>query len=368
MIKLIDRQVIRSFFKGYLVCLASLLSLYVVVDLFTNMDDFGRHDQGLTETIRRIGLYYGGKLPQIFDRLFEAILLMAAMFTVAMMQRNNEQLPLLSAGVSTQRIVTPIIFCCGVLLSLLIYNQEVIIPKLGDRLFNQRDDPDGHRAVAVSGAYEPNGAHLVGDSASRAENKVNNFCCTIPDKIFGVLVHLQADEAYYVPKSKKKRSGGWELIRTTTLPATFDLTETKVLEQIDKGKFFLRTKQVDFETLTRKKKWYLLASTKELYEDLQRPDSERLSAKAVLFHMRFTRPILCLILIILGLSVILRDQNRNVFISTGLCLATCALFFSVNYLCKMLGDYDMIPPAFAAWLPVLFFGPVAIVSFDAVHT
>src|SRR5947209_1372964 len=39
MIKLLDRQMVRGYFKAYAVCLLSLLSLYVVVDLFINLDD-----------------------------------------------------------------------------------------------------------------------------------------------------------------------------------------------------------------------------------------------------------------------------------------------------------------------------------------
>ena len=100
-IKLIDRQMIRGYFKSYFVCLASLLSLYVVVDLFTNLDDFTHHN-GLWASLLRIFTYYAYKVAQIFDRLCEAIVLLAAMFTVAWMQRNNEQVPLLSAGVSTR--------------------------------------------------------------------------------------------------------------------------------------------------------------------------------------------------------------------------------------------------------------------------
>jgi lipopolysaccharide export system permease protein len=34
----------------------------------------------------------------------------------------------------------------------------------------------------------------------------------------------------------------------------------------------------------------------------------------------------------------------------------------------MLGDNDILGPALSAWLPVLFFGPLALVLFDAVHT
>src|SRR6516165_5076675 len=101
MIKLMDRQLIYSYFKAYFVCLISLLSLYIVVDLFTNLDDFTHKNDGMLGVIKHIATYYGYKVTQIFDRLCEAIVLLAAMFTVTWMQRNNEQLPLLSAGVST---------------------------------------------------------------------------------------------------------------------------------------------------------------------------------------------------------------------------------------------------------------------------
>jgi len=88
----------------------------------------------------------------------------------------------------------------------------------------------------------------------------------------------------------------------------------------------------------------------------------------VLFHTRLTRPLLGLVLVVMGLSVILRDQNRNVFISSGMCLVLCGVFFAACYMSKTAGDYEYVSPAAAAWAPVLVFGPFAIVLFDAVHT
>src|SRR5690348_12528051 len=106
--KLLDRMLIRGYVKAYLVCLISLLSLYIVVDLFTNVEEFANQAHGLSAFLKHIGSYYGYKLAQIFDRLCEAIVLLAAMFTVAMVQRSNELLPLLSAGISTHRMVRPV--------------------------------------------------------------------------------------------------------------------------------------------------------------------------------------------------------------------------------------------------------------------
>src|SRR5581483_6662261 len=81
---LLDRLLIRSFFKSYAICLISLLTLYVVVDLFTNLDDYTDNKNGLREVIEHIGAYYGPHITKIFNSLSEVIVLLAATFTVAL--------------------------------------------------------------------------------------------------------------------------------------------------------------------------------------------------------------------------------------------------------------------------------------------
>jgi lipopolysaccharide export system permease protein len=364
LIKIIDRQMIKGYFKSYIVCLTSLLSLYVVVDLFTNLDDFTHHDKGLLTSLLRIFTYYGYKVSQIFDRLCEAIVLLAAMFTVAWMQRNNEQVPLLSAGISTRRIVTPVLACAFSMLSLAVVNQELIIPRIAYQLTLERDDPGAQKSIPVRAAYEANGIHLEGDRAERKERTVIGFRVMIPETLGGTMLHLTAPLARYIP-GPGPRQGGWEMIGAQ--PAELEPIPG-ILDVKDSGRFFLHTRDVDFEAVTRNPSWFLLASTAHLHQELQRPESTRLASMAVLFHSRLTRPLLGMVLVLLGMSVILRDQNRNVIISSGMCLVLCGVFFAATYACKMLGDNEYINPALAAWMPVLLFGPHAIVLFDAVHT
>ncbi len=363
-VKLIDRQMIRGYFKSYFVCLASLLSLYVVVDLFTNLDDFTSDSKGLWTSLLRIFTYYGYKVSQIFDRLCEAIVLLAAMFTVAWMQRNNEQVPLLSAGISTRRIVMPVLLSAFFMLSLTVVNQEFIIPRIADKLALDRNDPGGSKNVPVRSLYDSTGVHITGDSAVRRDLTVKNFCAMIPESLGGTLLHLAALEARYVP-GPGPRQGGWEMVGTRPLEAP---SIPGILDQRDIGRYFLHTRDVDFEAVTRNPNWFIMASTRQLHGELQRPESTRLASMAVLFHTRLTRPLLGMVLVVLGLSVILRDQNRNVIISSGMCLVLCGVFFASCYACKMLGDNEYLNPALAAWMPVLFFGPHALVLFDAVHT
>jgi lipopolysaccharide export system permease protein len=365
---LFDRVLVRAYLKAYVVCLISLLSLYIVVDLFTNLEDFAEHHQGLLPIVKHIGAYYGFKVTAIFDRLCEAIILMAAAFTVALIQRNNELLPLLSAGISTRRVLRPILFSAVGMLGLSIVNQELIIPQIGTKLQNDRDDPNGEKDLIVQGAYEPNGIHIEGRLGSRKGMVVKEeFYVIIPESIAGEIINLTAKEGRYIPPGGGPRTGGW-LLTGTTPPELPDWKNPDLLEMIDPGKYFLHTQEVDFDMLTRPRNWYNFASTTRLGTELSKPDSTRLASMAVLFHMRLTRPLLGMILVISGLSIILLDQNRHVFLSAGLCVVLCGLFFAAMFVCKSLGDNEYISPALAAWTPVLFFGPLSIALFDAVHT
>jgi lipopolysaccharide export system permease protein len=366
MLKHIDRLMIVGYFKSYIICLFSLLMLYIVVDMFTNLDDFVHHgSSGLQVVVIRIISWYGYRIPTFFDRLCEAIVLLAAMFTVAMMQRNNEQVPLLSAGVSTQRIVSPVLYCAFLMLTLTVINQEMLIPRISHKLTFDRSDADGESEVTPRGGFEPNDIQIEGERAVRKTLTIKKFRVMIPEKVGGNMLHIIAEEARFHPSPGDPPRGKWEL--TGCSPRNLE-SIPGVLEVRDDSRYFLHTKNIDFDALVRDPKWFTLASTQRLYQELQRPESTRLAAIAVMFHSRLTRPLLGMVLVLMGLSVILLDQTRNVIISAGFCLVLCGCFFAVVYACKMLGDNEVLSPALAAWLPVVGFGPFAVVLFDSVQT
>src|SRR5438105_14526202 len=159
---LLDRMLIRGYVKAYVVCLVSLLSLYVVIDLFTNVDEFAEQHRGLAPILKHIGVYYGYKVAHIFDLLCEAILLLAAMFTVAWMQRNNELLPLLSAGISTHRVVRPVLLSATATLGLTVANHELVPPRIATSVLYPPDQPHGATAIKAPPPLEPNGLRLPG--------------------------------------------------------------------------------------------------------------------------------------------------------------------------------------------------------------
>ena len=174
MLTLMDRQLIVSYLKSYLICLISMVGLFIVVDLFTNLDNFTDGKEGFKQVMRNIGTWYGLKTMQIFDRLSEAIVLLAAMFTVALLQRNNELLPMLSAGVSTRRVVRPVLLSAFLMLGLTIVNQEFVLPRI-DSYTVETKDFKGDKDTTVQGGYETNGTHISGRTAVKKDMTVYGF-------------------------------------------------------------------------------------------------------------------------------------------------------------------------------------------------
>lgn len=365
MLKILDRQLTQSYTKAFVVCLVSLLSMYVVVDLFMNLDEFTHNASG-TVVWQRLTTYYGFKIVEIFDRLCEPIILLAAMFTVAWMQRNNEVLPLLSAGISTRRIIRPVLIASAFMVALGVLNQELMLPQVDPIQLELRGQD---KESGVRGAFDTNGIYISGRTAIPDEMMVKDFLCNIPAHLGrDGNTSLQAKEARFVPDTGETRTGGWLL----TGASSGDLNSwrrTDILEMIVPGKYFLKT-DLTFSHVTRSRNWFTFVDTYSLLDELNKGgvNSTRLANLATIFHMRLTRPILGLLLVFMGLSIILRNHQRNLYISAGLCVLLCLLFFASSFVCRWLGDSEVLYPALAAWLPVFVFGPLSFVMFDAVHT
>ena len=83
--RIMDRYLFWNFVAAYLICFTSLVGLYVVIDLFSNADEFlevnpvtGDHPDTLT-FLRRVGQYYFIHSFEYFNRLSPIITMIAAM-------------------------------------------------------------------------------------------------------------------------------------------------------------------------------------------------------------------------------------------------------------------------------------------------
>jgi lipopolysaccharide export system permease protein len=387
--RILDRQRYWAFFKAYVICFVALVGLYIVIDAFSNFDEFSKRAEGAAEMFQVMGRFYLVHMSLFYDRLCGVIGMMAAIFTVTWMQKNNELLAMLAAGISTQRVIRPVWVATLMVSGLAVLNQELIMPRYADELQKSHDD-DGVRKVHVSGRYDSNGLLIHGGEADRNARTVFQFNATLPVPVFGTIRELEAKQARYIPEGDPKAplTGGW-LLRGARLnpPVEADALKDKdnrllvrldtlagfpppVGDLTDLGgeSYFLRT-DMKFEAVTRNRQWYQFAPTLELVRGLTDPANapERMEI-AVFLHARILRPLSSLALMMLSLPLVLGGYGRNMFINLGLSLGTSALFYGLAFMCQYLGNNGAVSPELAAWAPLVGFGTLAVARWDTIRT
>jgi lipopolysaccharide export system permease protein len=208
LIRIFDRYLIHIFIRAFLICFASLVGLYIVIDAFSNLDEFSERSQGLASLLETMCEYYVFKISFYFDRLAGVITTMSAMFTFSWIQRTNELMPLLAAGVPVRRIIAPVLIAASVIYGLTTVNQEIIIPRIAKQL-QMRPDDDSVRTIKAHAAHDSRGILFNGDDCNRQERKVTPAFITLqPPHIVSSLLEIRAQEAIYVPPGEGVLSGG----------------------------------------------------------------------------------------------------------------------------------------------------------------
>ena len=191
-------------------------------------------------------------------------MLLAAMFTVALMQRNNELLPLLSAGVSTRRAVRPALIGAMCMLGLSAANQELVLPHVDAFMVENKGDPTGEKATDVNGCLDSRVAHHRPSGHQEGHDRSRNSAVCSSRAGPGAVHGLQAKEARYIPPSAEdKRSGGWLL--TSTMPEELSGNPNEdILEMIAPGEFFLNDRTSTSNRVTRLRNWQMYTPTWKL--------------------------------------------------------------------------------------------------------
>ena len=120
-----DRYLLRMFVKVLVVSFLSLTGLYVIIDLFGNLEEFISYAEREGSLLGVLGDYYGARVLSFFDRISGLLALIAAIFTITWLQRTNELMAVTAAGIPKVRIVRPLIIATAFVAMLAAASREI---------------------------------------------------------------------------------------------------------------------------------------------------------------------------------------------------------------------------------------------------
>ena len=379
---IIDRYLLRQFVQVFLICFFSLDGLYIVIDAFSNLDEFLHYAETEGTVYGLIAEFYSYRSIFMFERMSSMLTMITGMFTVTWIQRHNELTALTAAGVSRARVIRPIVVA-AVSISLLVgAGRELVIPLLAKKLDRDPKNLRGDSGQEFQPRYD-NETNILMQGSFTYLNKlrIEKPSFLLPETLNKYGKQLAAANAYYQEATESHPSG--YLFEGVTSPERLLENHSLsadgkpiVLTPVDEPAWLkpdecFVVSNVSFEQLSGGQGWRQFSSTRQLIAGLSNPSlglaGEFGADVRVAIHARIVQPFLDLTLLFLGLPLVLHGTNRNVFIAIGLCGAVCTAFMMVVMGCQYLGQISLIRPALAAWAPLMVFVPVAVALYERIE-
>jgi lipopolysaccharide export system permease protein len=370
--RVLDKYVIKNFLIGYAIAASVLIGLCIVIDLFVNLDEFAEHaDLGTNVVLESIFSYYGSQSTLYFRDFAGIITVIAAVFSLGKMTRNNELVAVMASGVSLKRVIAPIIILAILLSGLLIIDQELIIPRLAHQLIRSHDSLPGEEVYELWFMNDSKGSLICTKKFDeKTKTIINPFIIIRRENEPGqweVVAKIAAQNATY--NSTKK---GWDLengLYTSVIP-TSDSATTYKPQPVS----FYETDITPLDIPMRLQEGYksLLSSTQLITMAKQR--GTRLKDEAELYlqkHSRITDPVINIVMLMVALPVLVCRDPKAMKTAIMISFAVTSLCYVITFACKMLATevfLNQIRPEFWAWVPVFIFLPIAFMELDSMKT
>ncbi len=361
-----DRYILRRFWHVFVVSFLAMIGLYVVIDAFSNIDNFiadGENSSSL-DLLWAMTRFYGYRSCMFFDTIGSIVSITAVTVVLSLILRHGELNPILSAGIPTSRLLFPLLWGTVMVSSVIVINKELVIPRIAHELLIPAGKT-GHEVESVEMVRDH--ATLIdisGEKIILAEKKLLNPQFDFPTSNFAEDVSfISGTEAVYVSATDEQPQAGWN-IRDASIPYD-DLKLTPAARKIvlrgeEPGDVFIVT-EVGFENMYMPNKTVDLISTPELIRRIKSPTYDPRSVRSLSLHLhqRFTRPILSILLLFLVLPLIVRREARGLVVSMALAGFMQGVVFGLSQLFLWLTKSDYIGPDLAAWGPVIVTGTLA---------
>jgi lipopolysaccharide export system permease protein len=363
----IDRYVLALFASSYATALLLVVGLYLIMDMASNLDEYVQpFPDGTRPSAFTIATFYALHLPFLFLQVAPFVTLVAGLFTVSKLVRHAEAVAALAAGISSQRLLAPIVVVAGLIGASMFGLREWTSAELAGKrdalrhlLDKKQADPvhhqlwlrDGRGNVVHLPEYRPRptggGPPEIKDLEEHLVQGSTSTTTTAPRAVW----EPDADPPRWRLEGGVRNVvvGGGEL-RTEPTDALAGFEFTPRLVQT-------------FQRALDKPDELSFSEAAELGSR----DPDNVAYRTLLqYHVTF--PLGSLVLVLVGLPLLLRHERGGGARSLAAAFALCVAYFASDFVCRNLGLQGTLDAPVAAWLPVLFFGSLGIVLYDGMRT
>ena len=356
MIRIMDRLVLWTFLRLFVMVLAASPPLFVIGDIAENLDDY--IDRGLSGS--DVALSYVYQLPLFIQWSFPIAALLAAVFTVHSMTTHREIVAAKAGGISFHRVIAPVLLA-GVGLTVVALGLSEVVPR-GNRVAAQirRAETPG-RSWRSDFVYQSEGG-LTWQvrRLTASDGRMTGVVLERPPTGERAGLHVLADAASY------SEEDGWMVAQGYLRTLRPDSTERTV----EFERMFIREiteKPEELLEVPREPEEMTYAEIDHLARIVQRTGGNA-SELLVKREQKISIPVATLVIILFGAPLATSNKRGGAAYGIGLSLATVLAYMMMLRVSGALGEAGALSPLMAAWIPNGIFAVAALFLLIRVRT
>ncbi|MFQ5428300.1 MAG: LPS export ABC transporter permease LptG [Thermodesulfobacteriota bacterium] len=356
MMKRLDRYIFTEFVKLLLLTTAGFITIFILVDLFENMDNLVKFHVPMSSSL----LFFIYKIPFIFGQVTPVAVLLSVLLSVGMLSISGEMTAVRASGVRLLRVFIPIMIA-GFFISLsVIFINEYLTPlglKKTEAFKVQWFGKSSKGSFGGNGLWFRTKDSIINIRHVRpGEERIEGVTIYKIEKPFRLVRRIDAKKARWTGDKwmvegaiLRDFKGDGRVTRRRAGPlALTNIAPPEELGAPDNGHMSLTMEEL---------KRLIRILDAEGYETHQyRTD----------LYSRVAFPFISFIMVLLGIPFPLRGaRSGGIASGIGLCIIIAFSYWIVFALSTSLGSGGVLPPIVAAIFPDLLF--LAIASYLLAH-
>lgn len=356
MVRLLDRYLLRRFYKVFVVVLGGIILLYILVHFFERIDiyiDKKARPQDLV-------LYYTTLIPYLLVLLLPMAELLGVFFSIGDMARRFEILAMRSAGIPTYRIFYPLALASVLHTGIAFGIADQITPRA------TRFGEDFKRRVILKQKTPRFTKRAKELSFFDRHGRIFYFSYLDADQGWGrgvTIYKVQGGKLQQVVIAREARyqasEGFWRLY-TGSIQDYTDTPMVKTFYVQDFPDLNLRPDELikrpqELEELTLREIWSLI--------QMKQAAGLETHPEWVAFHMRIAFPFANVILMLFAFPLALESRGRGRSWGFGVSLLFAFAYWTMLQTSQIIGQTGRLDPFLSAWFPNLVFLSMGLVQF-----
>jgi LPS export ABC transporter permease LptG/LPS export ABC transporter permease LptF len=356
--RILDEYVVREFLNTFLLVLSGFVLLMLVFTFFDLVGDIIRNHIPLTT----VGAYLVNLTPDMLYQIAPLAVLIAALVTFGVLNRNSEITAMKATGISLYRLVVPIVSIAAILsISLFLFDQYYL-PQANRRQEALRNTIKGRPPQTVT---HPEHNWIFGQPRAAEPGRIFYYQFYDPDRqefanlsvfefdpfTFSLTRRIFAPRVFWDTNSSTWRfQNGWVRDMTgaeTTAYREFRQTTFSEIHE-DPGYFTkenLQSQEMNFGQLD------------SYIRDLRQSGFDTMRLRVALWH-KLAYPLIAIVMAVLAIPFALSMGRRGSLTAIAVAISVALAYWVVDGLFGAMGNVNYLPAAIAAWSSDVLFALV----------